>query len=285
MSKNKINNADSLDEELNNLNINNSLNINKKKICLNCLKVITGTFRCGQCRAAYYCNRTCQKKHWSAHKSNCEDANIDDNIYQKLYIKASNHFRQGNAAKAEKFYVKLLNILRSTIGENEKITLDVMNSLSVAYDDQFKHTEAENLYRRCYTKQVALLGERNDKTLDTMYNLSVCLLRQGKYADAGRLFNQCLAKQIAVFGENHENPIRTTSALATCLSFQGKFTEAETLSKQCLEKQKNILGEDHKETLICMQTIGDVYHRQGKFAEAEAILKECLGIYLLISSL
>jgi hypothetical protein len=36
-----------------------------------CLK--EGTQRCNRCKAAYYCSRECQKRHWKTHKPVCKE--------------------------------------------------------------------------------------------------------------------------------------------------------------------------------------------------------------------
>ena len=68
--------------------------ISSKKYCSCCLKEIDGSLRCGKCRSAIYCNRSCQLKHWESHKHICKDSNCDDSS-EKLRLKANNHLKQG----------------------------------------------------------------------------------------------------------------------------------------------------------------------------------------------
>jgi len=89
-NKNK-NNGKSVNEELNN---ENSATRIKKHHCLCCLKEVSGSLRCSQCRTALYCGRECQLKHWPVHKNICQDSNNDDSI-EKLKKKAQNHYEQG----------------------------------------------------------------------------------------------------------------------------------------------------------------------------------------------
>ncbi|RPA79984.1 hypothetical protein BJ508DRAFT_362879 [Ascobolus immersus RN42] len=39
--------------------------------CQSCDRHDEGLMRCGKCKSAWYCNRTCQKKDWKAHKKHC----------------------------------------------------------------------------------------------------------------------------------------------------------------------------------------------------------------------
>ena len=43
----------------------------KKMSCASCGKP-NAKQRCGGCRSAHYCNETCQKNHWGAHKGPCK---------------------------------------------------------------------------------------------------------------------------------------------------------------------------------------------------------------------
>jgi len=57
-----------------------SISINSKKTntCLHCLKEVEVCSRCSKCRAALYCDRVCQLKHWPVHKSSCVSSSKDD---------------------------------------------------------------------------------------------------------------------------------------------------------------------------------------------------------------
>ena len=114
-NNNSGNNGDSLSNELSSLNIDSigsssstSRSKKKKDTCLHCLKQVDGCSRCSQCRTALYCNRVCQLKHWPAHKNICQDSNNAENSDEKLYMKAKNHYKQGNV-----IYIKRLILLIS----------------------------------------------------------------------------------------------------------------------------------------------------------------------------
>ena len=85
-------NQDNLNEELNNMDIDKS---SKRHKCIYCLKEVNGSLRCSRCRTATYCNRECQRDHWSVHKNSCVDSNNED-ITKRIDLKANNHYEQGN---------------------------------------------------------------------------------------------------------------------------------------------------------------------------------------------
>jgi len=41
------------------------------KICASCAEIKESMQRCTRCKAAYYCNATCQLAHWQVHKQPC----------------------------------------------------------------------------------------------------------------------------------------------------------------------------------------------------------------------
>jgi len=83
-----------LSNELNNMNIGSRRGSGKN--CLCCLKIVEGSSRCSKCRTALYCSTACQIKHWPVHKNSCIDSNDSENSDVKLFMKAENHFNQGN---------------------------------------------------------------------------------------------------------------------------------------------------------------------------------------------
>jgi len=40
-------------------------------VCEACNRKSNGHWKCGRCKRVYYCNKTCQRSHWSCHKQNC----------------------------------------------------------------------------------------------------------------------------------------------------------------------------------------------------------------------
>lgn len=56
----------------------------KMRVCASCHAGYgdNGSFpdggkQCGRCKTVYYCNRSCQKKHWAVHKTTCASSQTD----------------------------------------------------------------------------------------------------------------------------------------------------------------------------------------------------------------
>ena len=101
MNAKKVSNSDNNDDddnlnnELSNMNIDSSSHRSSDRNCLYCLQKVEGSSRCSKCRAALYCNRDCQAKHWPVHKNICIDSNYAEDSDEKLDMKAKNHSKQG----------------------------------------------------------------------------------------------------------------------------------------------------------------------------------------------
>ena len=96
--KKDSNDDDNLNNVLSNMNIDSSSSSKKKKknTCLYCLKEGEGLQGCSRCGTAHYCGRECQAKHWPVHKNICQDSNDTEDSDEKLFMKATNHSKQGN---------------------------------------------------------------------------------------------------------------------------------------------------------------------------------------------
>ena len=68
--------------------------------------------KCSKCLTIQYCSKECQKKDWKVHKKNCKDNNCYAGM-EKLDNKAESYFEQGNYAKAEIEYMKLITLFQS----------------------------------------------------------------------------------------------------------------------------------------------------------------------------
>ncbi len=43
----------------------------KRRMCQNCLNIVSSAKRCSGCFNVYYCNKDCQKNHWVNHRRQC----------------------------------------------------------------------------------------------------------------------------------------------------------------------------------------------------------------------
>ena len=250
----------------------------KSKICLYCLKDIDGLLTCTRCRTARYCGKTCQIKHWPVHKNICVDSN-SENSNEKLEKKASNHFDQGNIAKSEKLYLKLLKNLNQTSegngDENHTTnTISAMNQLANIYSRQGRFHDAEQLYRELMGKCQKLLGKSDPWTLLATKSLARTLDALGRYDEAETLFHNCLK----MMDPNDLAALDVQGDLASCLTNQNKLDLAVVLFLEVVQKKTLNFGETHDSTTSSRNNLGGVYLRMGQYSRAEELFKTSLRI-------
>jgi tetratricopeptide (TPR) repeat protein len=135
---------------------------------------------------------------------------------------------EGNYARAEALFTKLLEVDRGTLGQEHPYTLIAMNNLALLYRYQGKYANAEPLYIEVLALQRRVLGPEHPRRLASMNDLALLYLNQGKDAQAEALLREAL--------DSHEKTRTNTwvryncqSLLGASLASQKKYAEAEPL--------------------------------------------------------
>lgn len=159
------------------------------KVCFLCLK--PSKLKCSRCLTIQYCGKECQKNDWKVHKNNCIDSNASVDNIEELERKAHSYNEQGNYAKAEKIFMKLLKLCREQYGEKHQHLYYIMKKIARSYHDQGKFEQAEKTCNECLTKMRSVLGENHPDTLCTMDDLAIVYQAQGKYIEAEQILKLC----------------------------------------------------------------------------------------------
>ena len=114
---------------------------------------------------------------------------------------------------------------RSTGGrpEGDDERLAALMNLATALDNEGKHAEAEEIYRKMLAVQKRVLGKDHFNTLMTASNLPITLKKQGKHAEAEEMYRETLVVQRRVLGDDHPHTLATASNVAITLDRQGKY--------------------------------------------------------------
>ena len=111
------------------------------KTCAQCEDNTNKKLKCSGCRQVYYCNKTCQTKHWTRHKNVCSMFNIeklnilDCNLklqeisYQDRYLKAI--FFDYKSCKIINM-LKMLQKIRDKVTFKQRIIFNYMWQKSVS---------------------------------------------------------------------------------------------------------------------------------------------------------
>jgi serine/threonine protein kinase/tetratricopeptide (TPR) repeat protein len=164
-------------------------------------------------------------------------------------------------------------------GEDDRETLQAMNSLGSLYLDQGKYAEAESLLAPCLETCRRVLGERDPDTLQAMHTLALVYgLGQRGLAQAEPLATRCLELRLQVLGEENPDTLTTMNETAEIYYDLGEHERAETLCKRALEIRLRVLGEEHPDTLRSMDSWGSMYWRDEKYADAQPLYERTLQV-------
>ena len=236
-------------------------------------------------RTALYCSRQCQKLHWRSHKNVCSDSNSDDDI-TKLTIKAKNHLEQGSYRKAQKLFLKVIEIMKAFgYHKNNPIFIERERNVAECMSKQALHDDAKELATVCLEKLKKTLGPNHATTIssmidlgriygalgqceeaedilkdavnrarslngaeypDAMYNLALVYQKAGKLDAAAKLFKESEKMKRVIHGDDHINAIEVSVNTALNLYNQGRYSEAVELFSEALPKLKSHYGDNHQ---------------------------------------
>ena len=184
---------------------------------------------------------------------------------------------QGNLKEAEPLLIKLLEIRRRVLGEENPQTLDSMRWLGVLYYNQGRYSEAEPLLIKAMEISRRALGEKHPDTLLSVRHLGELYCLQGRYSEAEPLLVKALMGMRSVLGEKHQHTIDALNYLTSALEHlgsqgiqqykEGKFEEAVATLKRVDEDRRSVIKSGSRPCEIAY--IAMALHRLGRDEEAK----------------
>jgi len=208
-----------------------------------------------------------------------------------------------NRERAYSIYLKQL-------GEENKVTRNVMNWLAVSYNFAGRYREAEKLWdrlgghklnRACvYARQgrykeseqlfLVMLkpaywdpnNTKHGSMLLYSWDLAKVYREQGRYGEAEELFVKALNGQRRKFGdevdERNKMMIRCMNELAVLYVILNRYDEAEELFNEGIKLGDNEMpGKDHPFKLRHVNSLGVLRTKQKRYEEAEVLFNQALA--------
>merc|ERR1712157_246325 len=94
--------------------------------------------------------------------------------------------------------------------------------LAVCLSQQFRHAEAEPLYKAAVEGYVSAFSPDDIYTLDAVFNLATCVEAQGRLPESEMLYRVTVEGRERATGSNSIDTEVAKKALAHCLPRQGK---------------------------------------------------------------
>ena len=239
--------------------------------------------RCGRCKRALYCDRTCQKRHWSrgGHKEACVEPPCcticlgggDDPV----------PIQRGCACRGDAGLAHVACLAEAAARQQTGFH-DGWETCPTC-GQKYTGAMALGLARRAMSK---MRTRRRGDThrLAAANNLGEVLRSVGMFAEAASVLTDVLAVAKRVCGKEHRNTITAAANLANTYDAQGKGAggegKAEELKVWVLETSRRVFGKEHVATLAATTNLANTYRDQGRLAEAEELLAKALEVRLRV---
>lgn len=177
---------------------------------------------------------------------------------------------------AQQLFEQALATRRELLGDEHPQTLDALNNLSTALQNQGRASEALPLLEEVVEARRRVEGDGQASTLTSMSNLGGVLIDLGRSAEALPLYREALEKRQRTLGPDNTHTLTSISNLATLLWELGEREEAMTLYREALDKRRRVLGDEHPHTLSSLSSLGAALRDEGKFSESLVLLRDAL---------
>ena len=226
--------------------------------------------RCGRCKRAFYCNRSCQKKHWKeGHKHACEEppccAICLDGGDDPLPM------QRGCACRGDAGLVHVACLAEAAARKARGHHAGWYQCSTC--DQEFTGAVALALAREEVHRMRTRRRDDTDR-LAAKDSLGNALSSAGLYAEAGKAFEEVLAVIERTRGKGDEQTIPTISNLAVSYCHEGKYEKAIKLLAPAHVTTTKLLGKEHPSTLTIARNLANAYSSTGHYAEAEKLQVE-----------
>jgi CHAT domain-containing protein/tetratricopeptide (TPR) repeat protein len=154
-----------------------------------------------------------------------------------------------------------------------------LKALGIAYQEQGKYAEAEDVYRRALATLEKTLGKNHEDVALTLTRLASVCDEEGKYGEAEALYGRALAIYEKVRGPGHPDVANAINNFAALYFHQGKYDEAEKLFRRSLTIYEKARGPNSPDVADVLNNLAAVHEDQGRYGEAEGSYKRALAIF------
>lgn len=189
----------------------------------------------------------------------------------------------GDYQASMKHLEKAYAIAQNNAGKRPKLEIDVLKSLSLAYQRQHLTDKAERAYKQVLEWQQTALGKNHPEVAVTMHNLGTLYNESGQLERAKALFLNVL--NIHKQAGTSDSPF--VSAVLYNLSSVhyslGFYEQAEQALVQVIALDKKFLGQEHPQLAFAYGFLGHVLARRESYERAEQHFQN--GMTILANSL
>jgi len=181
--------------------------------------------------------------------------------------------REALLDEAEALYKEVAKTRRTTLGEDDPLTLMSLNNLGVF----LKHRNPEQsvqVLEEALAGARRAFGDKHPDTVSTANNLALVLGANGANKQAAALLRKAMSDWKDAFGTEHPGTLEALHSLGQRLADEKKFGEAEPVLADALAGRKDALGCTHPDTLDTMQLYAQVLYGAGRKEDSQAMQAE-----------
>ena len=205
----------------------------------------------------------------------CIDSNSDD-TFTKIAIKAKNHLEQGSYRKAQKLFLKAIEMMKAFgIHENDTFLIEIECDIAECMSKQALHDDAKELATVCLKKLKKTLGPNHTTTISSMIGLGRIYCELGQCDEAEEILKDAVNRARSLNGADGRYPDAMYN-LALVYQKAGKLDAAAKLFEESEKMKRVVHGDDHINAIEVSVNAALNLYNQGRYSEAVELFNESL---------
>ncbi|KAJ6660519.1 hypothetical protein lerEdw1_017516 [Lerista edwardsae] len=282
-------------------------------VCHTCFKRHERLHRCGQCKFAQYCDRTCQKDAWVNHKSECSAIKKHGKAPTETIRLAARilwRIEREGGGLTEGCLVSIDNLQNHVehLGEEEKkeLRIDVESFLEF-WPTESKQFGMQYISHILGVELVLPVGFASGEELNKHTPIILSYILQpsqeavkdiiqftketlekidkarseGIYHEVVKLSRECVAKQEVVLGETNIYLLRILSIISEVLSYLQLFDEAAGYSKRMVDGYLKLYHPNNAQLGMALMRAGVTHWHAGLIEAGHGMICKAYAILLV----
>lgn len=205
-----------------------------------------------------------------------QDLSGDVNRWKDISISLSS---QGNYTMALELDMKIVELCKSTFGENHYDYAMAIHNLASTYSDCGDNAKAIELERRALEIRKLIYGENHTQYAVSLKQLSRYYYYLGDYAQALEIGTRALEIFKSGQDQNQLYYASTLGDLATYYSYLGNYPRAVELGTQALTIYQSWQGDDHPNYASSLSSLASFFYHIGDYSKAIDLGTRSVNIY------
>ncbi len=199
-----------------------------------------------------------------------------------LHQRGVRAFEQGQYAKAERLYLKILTLKKRRFGATHWKTAVTMTRLSVISFKLGRFQKALSYARNSLAIKKRALRAGDKKLAQSYHVLAATYNHLGRYRESEKIARIALKINLKAHGKFHKMTAKSYFFMGFSQILQGKYIEAENNLSRSLEIYEKTVGPSHPETARTLRRFADLFQILNRPEDALPLYKRSLAIRIKV---